>query len=127
MGFGDPSSNGSAQARATAVGLFRPGSGLICPVKPFENPLQRIRRDAGSIVGHPAFDSPILHASAAETDVASLAAALERVLANPEAARAMGERGRRRVLADYGVERIRALLNAVWDSLMTPASERFAR
>ena len=60
-------------------------------------------------------------------DVASLASALERVLADPAAARAMGERGRRRVLADYGVERIRALLNAVWDSLMTPASERFAR
>lgn len=39
-------------------------------------------------------------------DVAGLAAALERIVAEPERARAMGRRGRERALAEFGVDRM---------------------
>lgn len=58
-------------------------------------------------------------------DVASLVDALARVLADAGTARKMGEIGRERVLAGYGVDRVGAMLEAVWlrlDSKPRPAA-----
>jgi glycosyltransferase involved in cell wall biosynthesis len=50
-------------------------------------------------------------------DMASLVEALTPVLADDENARRMGEIGRERVLAGYGVDRVRCLLDAAWQRL----------
>jgi hypothetical protein len=42
------------------------------------------------------------------------------VLADDENARRMGEIGRERVLAGYGVDRVRGLLDAAWRRLEAP-------
>lgn len=50
-------------------------------------------------------------------DVASLVEALVPLLADVELARRMGEIGRERVLAGYGVDRVAALLDSAWRCL----------
>jgi glycosyltransferase involved in cell wall biosynthesis len=50
-------------------------------------------------------------------DPAALAAALARLLADPQACRRMGERGRQRVLAEFTVERVTADMLAVYRDL----------
>lgn len=52
-------------------------------------------------------------------DVASLVGALAQVLADPENACKMGEIGRERVLAGYGIDRVAAVLDAAWLRLDT--------
>ena len=69
-------------------------------------------------------ENGILHAP---DDDADLASALARVLDAPDRARQMGSAGQTRVLAGFGIERVRGLLHAAWTQLDAPAARKVGR
>jgi glycosyltransferase involved in cell wall biosynthesis len=50
----------------------------------------------------------------------TVAAALSTILGDPARARAMGERGRRRAMQDFSLERSVTIVEAVYRSVATP-------